>query len=101
MPQDYTLKNFLINHKAEVLGMLDIEYNEEEVWETFKQDYYRIGREEGKEEAYLDSVKSLMWTMNLSVEKAVDALCISDEERKDILRAMQGWKMIFGNAMSF
>ena len=90
MPQDYTLKNFLINYKAEVLGMLDTEYNEEEVWETFKQDYYRIGREEGKEEAYLDSVKSLMRTMNLSVEKAMDALCISDEERKGIMQALKG-----------
>ncbi len=44
MPRDFIIKEFLAKHKAEVEGMLDTEYNEEEVKELFKEE----GREEGR-----------------------------------------------------
>ena len=46
MPNDYTIKNFLIGHLKEVEGMLERDYNEEEVMELFKKDYKEEGRDE-------------------------------------------------------
>ena len=46
MPDNFGIKSFVSKHKAEVEGMLDTEYNEEEVKELFKEE----GREEGRAE---------------------------------------------------
>ncbi len=47
MPKDYIIRSFLTSHKAEVMGMLDTEYNEEEVMELFKRDSFLEGKAEG------------------------------------------------------
>ncbi|MCR4748478.1 MAG: hypothetical protein K5877_01550, partial [Lachnospiraceae bacterium] len=82
MPKDYIIRSFLISHKAEVMGMLDTEYNEEEVMELFKRESFL----EGKAEARLSSVKSLMENMNLTLENALDILGIKGEEREAVLK---------------
>lgn len=47
MPDDFRIKRFLIAHMEEIKGMLDIEYNEAEVNEAFREE----GRAEGRDEA--------------------------------------------------
>ena len=46
MPGDYSIKEFLLLHRAEVYGLLDTEYNEDEIRELFMEDGRREGREE-------------------------------------------------------
>jgi hypothetical protein len=38
MPKDYVIKSFIVKNQAEVIGMLDTEYNEAEVRELFMED---------------------------------------------------------------
>ncbi len=105
MPKDYIIRSFLISHKAEVMGMLDTEYNEEEVMELFKRDSFlegkaeglamgrseglAEGRSEGKSEALLYSVKSLMKNMNLTLENALDILGLKGEEREVVVKEIK------------
>ena len=109
MPKDYIIRSFLISHKAEVMGMLDTEYNEEEVMELFKRDSFLEGKAEGlalgrteglaegrskglaegKSEALLYSVKSLMKNMNLTLENALDILGLKGEERKAVIEEIK------------
>ena len=49
MPDDYDLKEFLIGHQSEVMGMCLTEYNEAETMQMFKEE----GREEGREETLI------------------------------------------------
>ena len=49
MPADYEIRPFLTVHRAEVLGMLLTEYNEEEAMELFRQDGIAEGMEKGLE----------------------------------------------------
>ena len=44
MPKDYEIRQFLIKHRAEVVGMLDREYNEENIRELFMEDGRREER---------------------------------------------------------
>lgn len=56
MPDDYLIKEFLVGHHKEVEGMLDREYNEEEIKDLFKEE----GREEGKEEGREETLVTLI-----------------------------------------
>ena len=38
MPEGFTLKGFLENHREEVKGMLDTEFNEAVVWGRFQKE---------------------------------------------------------------
>jgi hypothetical protein len=49
MPAGYEIKPFLTMHRAEVLGMLLTEYNEEETMELFRRDGIEEGIEIGME----------------------------------------------------
>ena len=89
MPKDYIIRSFLTSHKAEVMGMLDTEYNEEEVMELFRRDSFLEGKAEGKAEARLSSVKSLMENMSLTLENALDILGIKGDEREAVLKAIK------------
>lgn len=77
MPDDYILKQFLVTHRTEVNGMLVTEYNEEETMELFKED----GRKEGREKQTFSDIKSIMETLHLTVDQAMDALRIPQSER--------------------
>ena len=50
MPDDYELKEQLMAHRAEVVGMWINEYNEEETMQMFKEEYFKIGKQEGRQE---------------------------------------------------
>ena len=50
MPEDFVIRSFLIEHRAEVKGMLLTEYNEAETMELFKEDGRKEGRKEGRRE---------------------------------------------------
>lgn len=50
MPDDFRIKRFLVAHKEEIKGMLDTEYNEVKVNESFKEEGRAEGREEGRRE---------------------------------------------------
>ena len=43
VPDSFVLKQFLLEHKAEVKGMILTEYNEEEVMNGFKEEAYIVG----------------------------------------------------------
>ena len=67
--------------------MLLTEYNEKEAMELFKED----GREEGREETLLSTIKTVMGKLNYTAEKAMDFLDIpKDEQGKYILMMEQG-----------
>lgn len=57
--------------------MLEREDAREEGWAT--------GHEEGREDTLLASIRSLMDTMDLTSEQAMDALRVSDAEREKFL----------------
>ena len=44
MPGDYSIREFLLLHRAEVYGLLDTEYNEDEIRELFMEDGRREER---------------------------------------------------------
>lgn len=46
------------------------------------------GRKEGKLDTLLDNVRSLMKNMNLSAEQALQALNVSDADRKIVLAGL-------------
>ena len=78
IPDKFVLKKFLMIHQAEVLGMLLTEYNETEAMRLFKLE----GKEEGREESLLSSLKTLMKKLKLTVEQAMDMLDVPPEARK-------------------
>ena len=85
MPEKFEIKSFLETHRAEVNGMLLEEYKEEEVMELFKEDGrkegMKEGMKEGKEATRISSIRSLMETLHLTTEQAMDALKIPQDER--------------------
>ena len=50
MPDDYELKEQLMAHRAEVVGMWINEYNEEETMQMFKEEGIKIGEQRGRRE---------------------------------------------------
>ena len=54
MPDDYTIKDQLVAHRAEVVDMWITEYNEEEVMEMFRQEYLQEGMKKGKREGKIE-----------------------------------------------
>ena len=85
MPNDFVIKPFLEAHRAEVKGMLLTEYNEAEQMELFKEDGRREGLAEGQEKTLVESIRSLMDTLDLTVDQAMDALRIPDDQRKNLV----------------
>ena len=68
MPEDFTIKPFLDEHKKEVYGMLETEYNEAEALELFRQ--------EGADNKTVECIKNIMETLKLTAKQAMDALKI-------------------------
>ena len=44
MPHDYVIRSFLLKHRAEIMGILDTEYNEDKIRELFMEDGRREER---------------------------------------------------------
>ncbi len=64
MPADYVIKPFLESHRAEVMGMMLMEYNEAETMNMFKEEGreegLKKGRKEGRKEGR-EELASLMY----------------------------------------
>ena len=85
MPDDFELKEQLLAHKAEVIGMWINEYNEEETMQMFKeegrQEGRQEGRHEGRQEGTLTSIINLMNSLHFTVDRAMEVLNIPLSER--------------------
>jgi hypothetical protein len=81
LPEKSVIKNFLLKNKAEVKRMCVTEYDEAWTMNMFKEE----GREEGREEEKLSNIKTLMETMKLTAQQAMNALRISDTDQKHYL----------------
>ena len=61
--------------------MLLTEYNEAETLEMFKRDYLAEGRAEGTETERLNSIRSIMDSLNISAGEAMTILKIPASEQ--------------------
>lgn len=75
------LKDFLLEHKSEVIDMCLTEYNEEEVMEMFRKESYEDGRREGEINALIKLYKD----GTLSLEQVSEKLNIPIENLKEYL----------------
>ncbi len=78
MPDDFSIKSFLVGHKKEVEGMLDTEYNEEEVRELFVNDGIEIGQEQ-----------TIITQICKKLLKGKDAATIADEIEEPVERVIK------------
>ena len=85
MPLDYEIKSFLTVHRAEVLGMLLTEYNEEEAMELFRRDGIEEGMEIGMEKGRLETLVSLVKDRFLTVKEAAARCNMSVEAFQKLL----------------
>ena len=76
IPDSFQLKHLLLQHKAEVKGMILTEYDEEDVMNGFKEE----GREEGRKEGIISTLIGLVNDKLLSVEDAANRLSVSVSE---------------------
>lgn len=58
MPEDFAIREFLIVNKEEVEGMLDTEFNEEEVWQMFQNDVDAERKRADEAEARADEAEA-------------------------------------------
>lgn len=77
------LRDFLITHKAEVIGMFLTEYNEEEARKRMREESYEEGRAEGLEEGRAEGLEK-------GVDKSIRALAWLQQQNRteDMLKAI-------------
>ena len=77
MPHEFVIRDFILKHRAEVCGMLDTEYNEEEIRELFMEDGRREERANTeREKARADAEKQRAD----SLQAKLDAILAKNEE---------------------
>ena len=77
IPDDFVIKPFLMEHRSEVYGIIDTEYNEEKIRNAFVNE----GREEGETIMLIKKVY-LKLRKNKPVEQIADELEESDNITK-------------------
>ena len=82
MPQDYVIKQFLIEQKSEVTDMLLTEYNEAEVMELFREEGRQEGIEQGIEKGVIMTLASQVRDNEITVSKAAVRAGLSEDEFK-------------------
>ena len=85
MPDDFVIKSYILANRAEVMDMCLTEYNEVETMNMFREEGRQEGRQEGIQQSLLNSIKSIMETLNLSSQEAMNALKIPASERSHYL----------------
>ncbi|MCR4815372.1 MAG: hypothetical protein K5879_11170 [Lachnospiraceae bacterium] len=75
MPHDYVIRSFLLKHRAEIMGILDTEYNEDKIRELFMED----GRRE-------ERVNTEIQRKRAEAEKARADLLEGEKARADSLK---------------
>ena len=88
MPADFVIKEFLMEHRAEVKAMCIEEYNEAETMQLFKEEWYNDGVEKGLEQGDNDRVRKSITRMvtvkGLSYEEACDNLGVDPAKYRDL-----------------
>ena len=86
MPDEFVIKDLLMNNRAEVTEMCITEYNEAQTMEQFKEEGIAIGMaqgiEKGLEKGKLEALIHIIEALNLSLDKAMDAIGIKAEEKE-------------------
>jgi hypothetical protein len=72
MPDEFVIKTFLLENRAEVKSMFLTEYDEEKTLRLEREE----GRQEGVDQNRVDSIRSIMETLKLTAQQAMDALKI-------------------------
>ena len=79
--QQGILSDFLSKFRREAIQMSIFEYNEEETLRLIRQDERQEGIQSGIQQGMENGIRNLMETMKLSLNQAMDALKIPDEDR--------------------
>lgn len=88
--EDGILSELLKERREEIIVTSILNYDQAAHEQALVEDGYEAGREEGRENTLLNNVGSLMKTMKMSVDEAMDALQITGTERDSIAKAMRG-----------
>ena len=79
------MKEYLESKEGELIDMVNFEFKineEKEAWREAAEAREARGRAEGKAEGKIESLRNIMQTLNLTVQQAMDALKIPQEERE-------------------
>ncbi|MBR1742380.1 MAG: hypothetical protein IJ733_11060, partial [Lachnospiraceae bacterium] len=60
MPEDFSIREFLMENRTEVQSMCITEYNEEETMQMFKEEGRRQGRQEGRQERDKEKITDML-----------------------------------------
>ncbi len=80
MTDDFVIKTFLLQNKAEVLDMCITEYNEAETYTLYGAQKEAKGRAEGRAEGRINTLSELVRNDLLSVENAAKTAGMSVSE---------------------
>jgi hypothetical protein len=72
MPDEFVIKTFLLENRAEVKSMFLTEYDEEKTLRLEREE----GRQEGVDQNRVENIRSIMDTLKLTAQQAMDALKI-------------------------
>ena len=75
------LPGYLERKSTEVINMLTMEYDYATDIAAQKEESFEEGREEGREKERFASIRNIMESLNISLDKALDVLKIQPEER--------------------
>ena len=79
MPDEYVIKTFLLENRAEVKSMFLTEYNEEKVMEKERQEGLREGRQEGRQERNIEVASDMLKAGGMSVSFIAQISRLSEE----------------------
>ena len=80
MPNEFRLKTILIQHKAEVKGMILTEYDEQEAMNSFREEGRQEGRQEGVQEGLVKGMIALIQQGAINAEVAANNLQMTVEQ---------------------
>lgn len=79
MTDEYVIKTFLLENRAEVKSMFLTEYNEEKVMEKERQEGLREGRQEGRQERNIEVASDMLKAGGMSVSFIAQISRLSEE----------------------
>ena len=80
MPEDFEIKNLLEQNRAEVKGMLLMEYDEAKEMDRLKEEYLRVGKQEGKIEGTYTTLADLVKDKVITLSEAARRAGVSEKE---------------------
>lgn len=78
---EHVLSRYLEERKKEVEDIMSMLFSQEEATERYGYERYTEGRDEGRKESILKSVRALMKKRGWDMNEAMDALDVSPEDR--------------------